>query len=188
MKFIFDFLPIVFFFIAYKLYGLEIATVVAIAASFVQMLFHRVQHQHFETLHIVSFAMIAILGGATLCLHNPVYIQFKPTAVYWVTGLVFALSGLKGRKSLVERLLESNVDLPKALWRKLNWAWICFFGVLGFANILVAHFYSLDTWVYFKLFGGLGALLLFILAQAIFLGRYFTETKNTDSRANLKDS
>lgn len=188
MKLIFDFFPIVFFFIAYKLYGLEIATGVAIGASFLQMMAHRIQHQRFETMHVLSFAMITVLGGATLVLHDPVFIQFKPTAVYWATALVFALSGLGGRKSLVERLLEGNVALPHELWQKLNWAWVGFFTLMGFANMVVAHFYSLDTWVYFKLFGGLGALLLFILAQAVFLGRYFTEPKQADSRANLKDS
>lgn len=188
MKLIFDFFPIVLFFITYKLFGLDIATGVTIGASFLQMLVHRIQHQRFETMHVLSFAMIAVLGGATLLLHDPIFIQFKPTAVYWATALVFALSSFAGRKSLVERLLEGNVALPNTLWQTLNWAWVAFFTLLGFANILVAHFYSLDTWVYFKLFGGLGSLLLFILAQAVFLGRYFTEPKHSDSRANLKDS
>lgn len=188
MKFIFDFFPIVLFFIAYKLYGLEVATGVAIVASFLQMIIHRVQHQRFETMHVVSFTMIGVLGGATLLLHDPIFIQFKPTAVYWATALVFSLSALGGRKSLVERLLEGNVALPHVLWQKLNWAWVAFFTCMGFANVIVAYFYSLDTWVYFKLFGGLGALLLFIMGQAVFLGRYFTEPKQTDSRVNLKDS
>jgi intracellular septation protein len=46
---------------------------------------------------------------------------------------------------------------------------------MGAANLYVAFNFSTDTWVNFKLFGGMGLMLLFVVLQAVFLARYIEE-------------
>ncbi len=172
MKILFDFFPIVIFFICYKFYGIYTATAVAMAASVFQVLFHRIKHQHYEKMHLISLALIIVLGGATLIFHNPWFIKWKPTCIYWLSSLVFLGSTFIGKKPIIQKMMDSNIDLPNNIWRRLNLAWCLFFAVMGGLNIYVAYNFSTDFWVNFKLFGGAGMTLVFIFLQAIYLTRH----------------
>jgi intracellular septation protein len=68
--------------------------------------------------------------------------------------------------------MGAQLELPDAAWRVTNWSWVAFFSVMGVLNLWVAYHFDTDTWVNFKLFGGLGLMVLFILAQALYLGRH----------------
>ena len=46
---------------------------------------------------------------------------------------------------------------------------------MGAANLYVTYTFSTDLWVNFKLFGGMGLMLLFILAQSFYLAKHVTE-------------
>ncbi len=172
MKFLFDFFPILLFFIAYKLYGIYAATAVAIAASFVQVGTFWLKHRRFENMHLVTLALIAVLGGATLWLQDEAFIKWKPTVVNWLFGAVFLGSQFIGKKPLAERMMGSAVTLPDGIWRRLNLAWTLFFVAMGFANLYVMYNFDTDTWVNFKLFGMMGLTLAFVIGQAFYLARY----------------
>ncbi|ASQ45661.1 septation protein A [Legionella clemsonensis] len=186
MKLLFDFFPILLFFISYKLFGIYNATAVAMAASLFQVIFHRVKHQRYEKIHLISLAIIFILGGATLFFHNPWFIKWKPTGIYWLTSLVFLLSPFVGKKPLIQKMMDGNIKLPTKIWYRLNYAWALFFVLMGSVNLYVAYFYSTDVWVNFKLFGGAGFTLLFVFLQAIYLTRHLIEKEieqpSNDSR------
>ena len=141
MKFLFDFFPILFFFIAYKLYGIYAATAVAIAASFLQVSLFWLKHRRFEKMHVITLGLIVILGGATLLLQDKAFFMWKPTAVNWAFALGFLLSQLIGDKPLVERMMSHAIEAPRQVWRRLNLSWIVFFILMGFANLYVANFY-----------------------------------------------
>lgn len=176
MKLLFDLFPIVLFFICYKFFGIYPATAVAMLASVVQVLLHRIKHQHYEKMHLISMALILILGGATLFFHNPWFIKWKPTGIYWLTAIVFLGSNWMVKKPLIQTMMEGNINLPDAIWRRLNYAWVLFFMMMGLLNIYVAYHYSTDAWVNFKLFGGAGLTLLFVSIQALYLSRHAIET------------
>lgn len=187
MKFLFDFFPIVLFFVGYKLFGIYSATAIAMGASLVQVIFYRLKHQSYEKMHVVSLMIIFVLGGATLFFHNPWFIKWKPTGIYWLTSLVFIGSAFFTQKPLIQNMMENNISLPQGIWYRLNYAWAVFFVLMGGANLYVAYYYDTDVWVNFKLFGGAGFTLVFVFLQAIYLTKHIIE-KETDSQVGTNST
>lgn len=175
MKLLFDFFPILIFFIGYKLFGIYTATELAMAASLVQVAIYRLKHKCYEKMHLISLALIFILGGATLFFHDPSFIKLKPTGIYWLTALVFVGSPLFSKTPLIQKMMDGNICLPERIWFRLNYAWALFFVVMGAANLYIASYFSTDTWVNFKLFGGAGFTILFVFIQALYLTRHLIE-------------
>ena len=179
MKFLFDLFPIILFFIAYKFAGIYAATGVAIAATFGQIGWVHFRHGKVDKMLWVSLGLVVVFGGATLLLHDPTFIKWKPTVLYWLFATVLSGSALLFRKNLIRSMLEAQVSLPEPLWLRLNLAWIVFFAVMGGLNLYVAYHYSEADWVNFKLFGGMGLMLAFIVAQGLLLAKYIEEDKET---------
>jgi intracellular septation protein len=174
MKFLFDFFPVVLFFVAFKLTDIYVATGVAIAASFVQVGWLKLRGKRVDAMLWASLAIIAVFGGATLLLQDETFIKWKPTVLYWLLGSVLAGAALCGR-NLIRTMLSEQVQLPDPIWSRLNWSWIGFFAFMGALNLYVAYNYSTDLWVNFKLFGGMGLMLLFVVVQAAFLAKHVEE-------------
>jgi intracellular septation protein len=172
MKFLFDLFPILLFFVAYKMYDIYVATAVAIGAAFVQTGLFWLKHRKFEKMHVITLLILVVFGGLTLILRDPVFIKWKPTVVNWLFGATFLGSQFIGERPLVERMMGHAITVPGPVWRRLNWAWILFFLAMGLINIYVAYSFSEETWVNFKLFGMMGLTLVFVFAQAFYLGRY----------------
>lgn len=172
MKLLFDFFPIVLFFLAYKLFDIYYATAFAMLASLAQVVFFRLKYQHYEKLHIISLLLILTLGGATLFFHNPWFIKWKPTGIYWLSAFIFLGSHYIGSKPIIQRMMEKNVILPAKIWRRLNYAWAGYFLIMGSLNIYIAYYYPTDFWVNFKLFGGVGCMLIFVFIQALYLAKH----------------
>lgn len=172
MKFLFDFLPILLFFIAFKLYDIYVATAVAIVVSVIQVGWLWLQYRRVERMPLITLALIVVLGSATLLLHDENFIKWKPTAVNWLFGVVFLGSQFIGKRPLIERMMGGNMELPAAVWVRLNLAWAVFFVAMGLANLYVAFNFDTATWVDFKLFGMLGLTLVFVVAQAFYLARH----------------
>lgn len=180
MKFLYDLFPLLLFFAAFKFYDIYVATAVAIAASFVQVGLFWLKHRRFETMHLITLAVIAVFGGLTLALHDDTFIKWKPTLVYWILAALVLGSQYIGKKTIIERMMAAQISLPSAVWRRLNLSWGIFFAVVGAANIYVAFYYGLDLdpetrreiWVNFKVFGLLGLTLLFTVIQAVFIAKH----------------
>ena len=172
MKLLIDFFPIILFFAAFKLWGIYVATAVAIVATIGQILWLRHSHGKVEPMQWVSLGVIVLFGGATIALQNETFIKWKPTVLYWLMGGTLAAGQLFFRKNLLKTLMGSQLDLPEPAWRVTNWSWIAFFAVMGVLNLWVAYNFDTDTWVNFKLFGGMGLMVVFVIGQALYLGRY----------------
>ena len=172
MKFLFDFFPILLFFVAYKIYGIYTATAVAIGASFLQVGAYWLKHKKFENAHLITLAVLVFFGGATILLHDEMFIKWKPSVVNWIFAIVFLGSHFIGNKTIIERMMSKNVTLPAAIWLRLNMSWVVFFIALGAINLVVVYNFDTDTWVNFKLFGMLGLTVLFVIAQGIYMSRY----------------
>jgi intracellular septation protein len=179
MKFLFDALPIVLFFVAYKWGNLYIATFTAIAASSLQVLWTRWRLKRFDNMQLITLALVTLLGGATLWLRNELFIKWKPTGVYWILALAFWLSAVLSEKSLLQRMAGDNIQLAAHLWTRLNYAWILFFIAMGFTNLYVIYNYDTNTWVNFKLFGTLGLTAIFIIIQGLYISRYLPKSQHS---------
>lgn len=172
MKFLFDFFPILLFFIAYKFFGIYMATAVAIAASFVQIGWVMARGRKVETMMWVSLAVIVVFGGATLLLHNETFIKWKPTVLYWLFAAILLGGAWLFNKNIIRSMMNKQVSLPEPVWYKLNLSWAGFFVVMGVANLYVAYNFSTDTWVNFKLFGSTAMMLVFVIAQSLVLAKH----------------
>ena len=201
MKLLFDFLPIVLFFATFRyaeghkdwaaalandqLSSLMpggtvatdqapvlLATLVVIVATLAQVMWLKARGKRVDTMLWVSLGLVVVLGSATIYFRNDNFIKWKPTLLYWVMGLALWLSPILFGKNLLRALLGTQFEAPAFVWRNLNFAWIFFFSLMGLLNLWVAFSFSLDTWVSYKLFGGMGMLLAFSIAQAFYLVRY----------------
>jgi intracellular septation protein len=179
MKFLFDLFPILLFFIAFKVWDIYAATGVAIAATIGQIGYLKLRGRKVETMMWVSLAIIVVFGGATILLHDETFIKWKPTVLYWLFAVILLGSELFWRKNLIRSLMQGQqITMPDTAWRTLNWSWIGFFSFMGLLNLYVAFNYSTDTWVSFKLFGGMGLMLVFVILQAMYMARYIEDKEN----------
>ena len=180
MKLLFDFFPIVLFFVAYKMHddphrGFIVATVVIIVATAVQVLVMWLRERRVEKMHLAVLVIVVIFGGITLALDDEIFFKWKPTVVNWLFALVFLGSGFIGRKNIVRRLMDSKVTLPDPVWSRLNVSWVLFFTLCGGLNLFVVYNFDTDTWVDFKLFGLMGLTLVFVLGQGVYMMRHLSE-------------
>lgn len=181
MKLLFDLFPVILFFIAFKLYGVFIATAVAIGATFAQIGWVWLRHRKVDTMMWVNLGVITVFGGATLVFQDEMFIKWKPTVLYWLIAVVLLIYNSFFHKNLIRLMLEKQLALPQAIWQQLNNSWIIFFILMGGLNLYVAFGYALDTWVTFKLFGSTGLMLIFIVLQILMLGKHIREQTPEES-------
>lgn len=170
MKAFLDFLPILLFFVAYKLYDIYTATAVAIVASLIQLAIVYHLEKRLPGMLLASTALIVLMGGATLLLHDELFIKWKPTIVNWVFAAVFIGSLYIGQRPLLARMMDSVfTNLPVNVWQRMTWIWAIFFIAVGLLNLWVAYTFDTDTWVNFKLVGLLGLTIVFVIGQSFYL-------------------
>lgn len=157
------------FFILFKTFGIYYATAGFLVASVMQMIYQWLRYHTFEVMHILTFVLGVIFGGATLIFHNEMFIKWKPTIIYWCFAGVLAFSELFHDKNFLCRLMENQIKLAKDIWTKVNFMWIIFFLGMGAVNILVAYHYDTNVWVNFKLFGLMGLTMIFLILQGFYL-------------------
>ncbi|HQN46634.1 MAG TPA: septation protein A [Rugosibacter sp.] len=204
MKFLFDLLPIFLFFSAFKYYEshkeaaaellntlfsslgfasgflpsqspILVATLVVMVATALQIAYVRLRHGKVDAMLWISLILVTVFGGLTLVLHDETFIKWKPTLLDWLFTLVLLISARFFNRNLIRAMMEKQVQLPERLWRNLNYAWAAFFAFMGVLNLYIAFNFSTDIWVNFKLFGGIGLMLLFVLAQGIFLTKHMPQ-------------
>lgn len=175
MKLLIDFFPIILFFVAFKAWGIYAATAVAIVATIIQIAYLRFKNGKVEPMQWVSLVIIVLFGGATLIANDENFIKWKPTVLYWLMGGALLVGHLLFKKNLLKSLMGAQLQLPEPVWNNLNWAWAAFFAAMGVLNLWVAFSFDTDTWVTFKMFGGIGLMLVFVVGQALYLGRYLKE-------------
>ncbi len=173
MKFLFDLFPVILFFVAFKFTAdIYLATIVAIAATFLQIGWVWFRHHKVEKMLWVSLGVIVVFGGATLLLHDEMFIKWKPTVLYWLFSAVLLVTELGFHKNLIKAMMDKQMTLPDPVWRKLLLSWAGFFTFMGVLNLYVAFNYTTDIWVDFKLFGGMGLMLVFVVLQALMLAKH----------------
>jgi len=170
-----EFAPLVAFFVTYSLRGLYAATAVLMVAMLALLGFDWLRQRRIPPLHALSAALVLVLGGATLLLHNRLFIQWKPTVLFWLVSAAFIASFWIGERTLTQRFLEpalaGRVPVSPRQWRRVNGASAAFYALLGVLNLAVAYGASERTWVYFKLFGLALLTFAFVALQVLWLSR-----------------
>jgi intracellular septation protein len=185
MQLLFDFFPLIVFFVAYRIYGIYVATVVLIVAMAAQIGYQWFRHRKVNKMLLVSGILVAVFGGITLALRNPIYLQWKVTIVNWLFAGAFLLSQFIGSKTLTERVMGHAIELEKSLWRQLNVIWVLNFLVLGAVNLYVMYNFSVQAWATFKVFGMVGLSLLTALGQALWIALKTSQsTSGTDRQTD----
>ena len=169
MQLLFDFFPVIAFFIAYKLTDIYVATGVIIVAVVLQTAIQWIRFRKVSSMALISGALVLVFGGLTLWIQDEMFIKWKVTVVNWLFALGFLISHIVGDKPFIQRMLSGNVDLARPLWLKLSWMWISFFAFLGAVNLYITYNYSTDVWAAFKLYGMIGLTLVFALLQGFWL-------------------
>lgn len=206
MKLLLDFLPIILFFVTYKYaesnkewaaafatehfgflvsggqVGLDegsviLATVVVIVATLIQVSWLKLRGKKVDFMLWVSLVLIVVLGGLTIWFHNDAFIKWKPSVLYWAMGSAFLISQVFFGRNLLRLLMGEQLALPEPVWQRLSLAWVAFFALMGVLNLWVAYTFSRDAWVNFKLFGGIGLMLVFTVAQGLYLSRHLEDEK-----------
>ena len=200
MKILFDLFPVILFFVAFKyseknpelaaswvgsLLGsatvdlkmapILLATVVVIAATVAQIIWVWFRHGKVDKMLWVSLVLVVVFGGMTLAFQDESFIKWKPTILYWVFAGSMGFAALIMKKNAIKAMLGEQLTLPEPVWSKVNLSWIAFFVVMGFLNIIIAFNFPTDVWVNFKLFGGMGLMLVFVLGQGLMLSKYVEE-------------
>ncbi|MCY4177787.1 MAG: septation protein A [Endozoicomonadaceae bacterium] len=190
MKQFFDFLPLIVFFIVFKitpkpidvagfhftLGGIYSATQLLIASTILIYGFQYLKYKKLDKNQIITFIAVIVFGGFTLAFHSDVFIKWKAPVINWIFGFVFLFSAYISKKPLIRRMLEHAITMPDSVWKSLNFSWAIFFLALGTANLYVAFNFE-RYWVDFKVFGSLGLTLLFIIVQMIFIAKHIQPVK-----------
>ena len=169
MQLLFDFFPLLAFFIAYKFADIFVATGVIIAAVIIQTTAQWVMHRKVSQMALISGALVLVFGGLTLWIHDEAFIKWKVTVVYWLFAAAFLITQYVGERPMIQRMLDSGITLEPPVWRRLNLFWALFFLGVGALNIYVIRTFSTDFWVKFKVFGVIGLMLVFLVAQFMWL-------------------
>lgn len=200
MKLLFDLFPVILFFTAFKysekspaaaaewlgqLPGIGVvdaaqapilvATLVVILATFAQIAWVWFRHGKVDKMLWISLVLVVVFGGMTLVFKNDQFIKWKPTLLYWIFAGSMGVAALIFKKNAIRSMLGEQMQLPEPVWTRVNASWIGFFIFMGAANLFIAHNFSTDIWVDFKLFGGMGLLLAFVIIQGFVLSRYIEE-------------
>ena len=187
MKLLNEFLPILAFFIAFKVYDIYVATGVAIAITVLQMIWLKSQNKPITKMQIFNFFIILVFGGLTISLQDQFFIMIKPTILYWCFALALAVSFYLFKKNLIQMVLGNEIKLKDGadenIWTKVNLSWVIYFVVLGVLNLYVAYPFTKEeeaTWVNFK-FASIGILVAFIVIQGLWLSKHIQTDTNENS-------
>ncbi|MBC7698812.1 septation protein A [Aquabacterium sp.] len=201
MKIFFDLLPLLLFFGAYTWAGghkelaaewmtqylgflvsggivaakeapMLLSTVVMVACGVVQIAALKILRHKVDVMLWGTLIVGTVLGGVSMWLHSAIFFQWKPTVLYWLMSAGFLVAEIIMKRRVLHKMMGGQIDAPDAVWIKLGWAWVGFFAFMGVLNLYVVYNYTEEQWVSFKVWGASGLMLLFMLAQGLYLSRH----------------
>ncbi|MFT0211215.1 septation protein A [Pseudomonas sp. F1_0610] len=196
MKQFIDFIPLILFFIVFKLdprtvdllgYSFQLggifsATEVLIASSLLVYGALWIKQKRLERNQVITLVACLFFGGLTIAFHSETFLKWKAPIVNWIFALIFLGSlFVAGKTPLIKRMMGHAINLPDAVWYKLNIAWTIFFIFSGAANLFVAFTFP-SIWVDFKVFGSLAMTIVFMIAQGVYMARHIQEPPKQENK------
>lgn len=172
MKQFFDFIPLLVFFAVYKFYDIYTATGALMVVTVLQIAITWFTLRKLEKMHLITLGMVLVFGGFTLFFHDDAFIKWKVTVINLLFSAALLVSQFVLKKPLIKQMLGKEMQLPDAIWNRVNLAWAGFFAVAAATNTYIAFHLPQAVWVNFKVFGLLGMTLLFTVATVFYLYRH----------------
>lgn len=175
MKMILELCILVIFFIAYHFLGIYPAISVALALYTLQMAVQLIRRKPVSRLELLTYISVISLGSLSLFFQNELFFKWKPSVIYFLAAGGIIVTRLWTQTPALQKVLGHTLELPAAVWGRLDYAWCIFLVALSVLNLVIAYHFSTDLWVYFKMFGTMGLLIVFMGAQAWWLAPFLKD-------------
>lgn len=183
-----EYLPLVVFFVVWKLADIYWATGALIAASAIHLLLFFVKKQPVPTRQWAIFGLILVFGTLTIVFQNDLFLKWKVTIINGLFAIGLLVSDKIFNKNLIKGMMSEGISLPENIWTKLNFAWATFFAVCAILNLYIAYNYSQEFWVNFKVFGLMGMTFVFAFSTIFAIYKYLPEDEDNKSQPNNKET
>ncbi|WP_293730244.1 septation protein A [uncultured Actinobacillus sp.] len=177
MKQLLEFIPLILFFVVYKLSGIQAAAITLMIATALQLAILKFKYGAIEKQQVIMGSAVIFFGALTAYFNEVKYLQWKVTLVYAFFACVLLIAQLGFKTPLIQKLLGKELELPTEVWHKLNLGWALFFIICMLMNIYISQNYSEEIWVDFKSFGIIAMTLVATVATGIYIYRYLPKDK-----------
>lgn len=178
MHALFEYLPLVVFFIVYQVMDIYWATGSLIILAAAQIIYYLIKKEPIPKRTLIFFVLIAVFGSLTIFLHDDTFLKWKVTIINLFFTFALIISDKVFKKNIIKDFLDEALILPENIWGKLNLAWALFFALCAFLNLYVAFNFDQDTWVNFKVFGLTGLMLVFSIGSVLSLSKYLQDDED----------
>lgn len=182
MKQLLEFVPLLVFFIVYKLAGIREAAIALIVATILQLIVLKLKYGKIEKQQLIMGGAVVFFGALSAYFNELEFLKWKVTVVYGVFTLALIISQVFFHKPLIKQLLGKEIQLPDKIWNRLNIGWAVFFLFCMIVNIIISQYFSHDAWVNFKTFGIIGLSLIATIITGIYIYRYIPQISNKQQK------
>jgi len=183
MHALFEYLPLVIFFIVYQIADIYWATGSLIILGAAQIIYYLIKKEPIPKRTLIFFVLIAVFGGLTIFMHDDTFLKWKVTIINMIFAIALVVSDKFFNKNIIKDFLGEALELPEDIWGKLNLAWALFFTLCAVLNLYVAFNFDQDTWVNFKVFGLTGLMFIFSIGSVLSLSKYMPEDEEKDDKS-----
>jgi intracellular septation protein len=178
MHALFEYLPLVVFFIVYKFVDIYWATGSLIILAGAQIIYYLIKKETIPKRTLIFFVLIAVFGGLTIFLHDDTFLKWKVTIINLFFAIALLVSDKIFKKNIIKDFLDEALSLPDNIWGKLNLAWALFFAFCAILNLYVAFNFDQDTWVNFKVFGLTALMFVFSIGSVLLLSKHLPDDED----------
>jgi intracellular septation protein len=178
MHALFEYLPLVVFFIVYKFVDIYWATGSLIILAGAQIIYYLIKKETIPKRTLIFFVLIAVFGGLTIFLHDDTFLKWKVTIINLFFAIALLVSDKIFKKNIIKDFLGEALSLPDNIWGKLNLAWALFFALCAVLNLYVAFNFDQDTWVNFKVFGLTALMFVFSIGSVLLLSKHLPDDED----------
>ena len=172
MKQLLDFIPLILFFITYKLGGVREAAIVLVVATILQIVILKWKYGIVEKQQKIMASAVVFFGLLTAYFNEIRYLQWKVTIINGLFAIVLLVAQFQFKTPLIKKLLGKELQLPEKAWNTLNFGWAIFFIICMLVNIYISHNMSEEAWVDFKSFGIIGMTVIATIISGVYFYRY----------------
>ena len=192
---IIEFLPVIIFFVSYKMTSnLILATTLIVGSCVVATIAEAIITKKISRMQVFLVFAVLIFGVPTILLKDPSIIKWKVTVVNMILATAIFFFQFILKKNPFSLLLGKELPLPDKAFATLSVYWMVFFFFSGLLNIVIAFYlpdifgitkeYAEELWVDYKTFGNSIINVIFALFTGFVLIKKYPELLKNDNNVN----
>ena len=192
---IIEFLPVIIFFVSYKMTSnLILATTLIVGSCVVATIAEAIITKKLSRMQVFLVFAVLIFGVPTILLKDPSIIKWKVTVVNMILASAIFFFQFILKKNPFALLLGKELPLPDKAFATLSVYWMVFFFFSGMLNIVIAFYlpdlfgitkeYAEELWVDYKTFGNSIINVIFALFTGFVLIKKYPELLKNDNNLN----